>query len=568
MGCMHTRTRLIVEVNIVVNDYEIKKQREVEISLLPILEFVSPFIDCPFILPLLKGSSTELFLVVLGIKEKRKTVGAVKLLKLDINIMTPVIASSEFEGYIHILTDKGKIIYSYHVKDKTIFFSSIPCAGRTNHVSAWTMLKCTRLGVGRVHVYCKQKKGHNEDEIVVRSVKGNHVAESHLLHYRNGVLKRKESCVGVECHKLSPCRLESDKVDHDESHLLNLPPHVLEMLIMEFCTGIDYFRDVVPHCIRDRFIALNFLAACLYEVGHVQSSLFLIDDNKKIEQGERISNQLKKSIEDSKFYIIIFSKNYASSSWCLEELVKIMECQKMTEHTTFPVFYDVEPTQRDAMKELADLPDESKLIQLLVDVIFKKKFSTLLNADGKLVGMETRIKDILSSLEIGNEDVCIIGIKGMGSKGKTTLARAVYDQISNHFEGKIFVNNVREVSKPTLFGLKKLQKWILKDVFNKQDINFSSVHDGKNMLKDMMCRRKTLVVLDDVDCIEQLEAFAGESNCFKLGSRIIITTRDEQVLLAHGVNFIHDVNLLSWYPSFRLDPPTNFAILRSSVIFR
>nr|GEZ31481.1 Toll/interleukin-1 receptor (TIR) domain-containing protein [Tanacetum cinerariifolium] len=49
--------------------------------------------------------------------------------------------------------------------------------------------------------------------------------------------------------------------------------------------------------------------------------------------------------------------------------------------------------------------DESKLIQLLVDVIFKKKFSTLSNADGKLVGMETRISDVISSLEIGIEDV-------------------------------------------------------------------------------------------------------------------------------------------------------------------
>ncbi|GJR06487.1 Toll/interleukin-1 receptor domain-containing protein [Tanacetum coccineum] len=270
-------------------------------------------------------------------------------------------------------------------------------------------------------------------------------------------------------------------------------------------------------------------------------------DDKKIEQGERISNQLMKSIEESRFYIIIFSKNYASSSWCLDELVKIMECQKTTEHTAFTVFYDVEPAEvrkqygpvgeafskhenqeatgkwRDAMKELADLAgwelkaiasgDESKLIQIIV-VIFKKKYLTLSNADDKLVGMETRMRDVLSSLEISSEDVRMIGIKGIGGGGKTTLARAVYDRISTMFEG--------------------IEKALLK-----------VVHDGKNMLKDMMCHRKTLVVLDDVDCIEQLEALAGESNWFKLGSRIIITTRDEQVLLAHGVNFVHDVNLLS-----------------------
>nr|GEW73365.1 hypothetical protein [Tanacetum cinerariifolium] len=144
-------------------------------------------------------------------------------------------------GYIHILADKGKIIYSYHVKDKTISFSSIPCVAGTNNVSTWTMLKCTRLGVGRVHVHGKQnKKGHTEDEIVIRSCKG----LSYLFNFRNGVLKMNE------CHKLSPlpyvgyeCRFESDMVDDDEPHLLNLPPHVFEMLIMEFCVGIITLTD-------------------------------------------------------------------------------------------------------------------------------------------------------------------------------------------------------------------------------------------------------------------------------------------------------------------------------------
>ncbi|GKA93161.1 hypothetical protein Tco_0815147 [Tanacetum coccineum] len=269
---------LIVEVNIVINDCESKKLSEVEITLLPILEFVAPFIiDCYCISFSLKGSSTELFLVVLGLKDKRKTVGAVKLLKLDMNNMTweeiedlknttlsvelntdsstfysPAIASSEFGGYIHILADKGKIIHSYHVKDKTISFSSIPFVAGTIHVSAWAMLECTRLGSDRVLVGCKQDKDdHKEDEIVVRSVKGNHEVDSQLLNFLNGLLK--EFCAGVECLKLSLLPyvgLKSDKADDDESHLLNLPPHVLEMLITEFCAGVDYlkFRATCKRC--------------------------------------------------------------------------------------------------------------------------------------------------------------------------------------------------------------------------------------------------------------------------------------------------------------------------------
>ncbi|GKG37636.1 Toll/interleukin-1 receptor domain-containing protein, partial [Tanacetum coccineum] len=85
-------------------------------------------------------------------------------------------------------------------------------------------------------------------------------------------------------------------------------------------------------------------------VGHLFQALkdkgiYTYIDDEKIQKGKRISDDLFKSIQDSKFYIIVFSKNYASSSWCLEELVKIMECQKMTGHTAYPVFYDVEPTE-------------------------------------------------------------------------------------------------------------------------------------------------------------------------------------------------------------------------------
>ncbi|KAM0008722.1 putative TIR domain-containing protein [Helianthus debilis subsp. tardiflorus] len=82
----------------------------------------------------------------------------------------------------------------------------------------------------------------------------------------------------------------------------------------------------------------------LYHALH-QKGITTYKDDERIEKGERISDELIRCIEDSRFHIIVFSKNYASSSWCLEELAKIMECQKMTEHTAYPIFYDVEPTE-------------------------------------------------------------------------------------------------------------------------------------------------------------------------------------------------------------------------------
>ncbi|KAL8238605.1 hypothetical protein R6Q59_015172 [Mikania micrantha] len=68
-------------------------------------------------------------------------------------------------------------------------------------------------------------------------------------------------------------------------------------------------------------------------------------DDERLHKGKRIDDELLQSIEDSRICIIVFSKGYVSSSWCLNELLKIMECQKKDEQTAFPVFYDVDPSE-------------------------------------------------------------------------------------------------------------------------------------------------------------------------------------------------------------------------------
>nr|GEW43697.1 Toll/interleukin-1 receptor (TIR) domain-containing protein [Tanacetum cinerariifolium] len=280
-------------------------------------------------------------------------------------------------------------------------------------------------------------------------------------------------------------------------------------------------------------------------------------DDGNIEKGKRINEQLIKSIEDSRCYIIVFSKNYASSSWCLDELVKIMECQKMTEHTAYPLFYDVDVRmERISAKTgndvdlipsifLSNNGHETKFIENFVQKISLDLHSINFILDEELIGMETRIRDVVSSLEINVDDVRMLGIWGMGGAGKTTLARAVFDQISFQFEGKSFVENVREESKPSLSGLKSLQKQVLSDILNDQGVTVRGVLDGKNKMKKAMGGKKVLVVLDDVDHKDQIEALAGDCNWFNPGSRIIITTRDKHVLAAHGVDLIHNVTLLS-----------------------
>ena len=48
--------------------------------------------------------------------------------------------------------------------------------------------------------------------------------------------------------------------------------------------------------------------------------------------------------ESSRISIIVFSKNYASSTWCLDELVKILDCKKNGQ-IVLPIFYKVDPSE-------------------------------------------------------------------------------------------------------------------------------------------------------------------------------------------------------------------------------
>jgi len=67
-------------------------------------------------------------------------------------------------------------------------------------------------------------------------------------------------------------------------------------------------------------------------------------DDDEIRIGENIELEIQKAIQESKSSIIVFSKNYSSSRWCLDELSMIME-RRTVGHLVFPVFYDVDPSE-------------------------------------------------------------------------------------------------------------------------------------------------------------------------------------------------------------------------------
>ena len=59
-------------------------------------------------------------------------------------------------------------------------------------------------------------------------------------------------------------------------------------------------------------------------------------------RGDEISNALLRAIEESKLSVVVLSENYANSKWCLDELVKILDCKRNKGQVVVPVFYGID----------------------------------------------------------------------------------------------------------------------------------------------------------------------------------------------------------------------------------
>ncbi|XP_055828995.1 uncharacterized protein LOC129897167 isoform X2 [Solanum dulcamara] len=319
----------------------------------------------------------------------------------------------------------------------------------------------------------------------------------------------------------------------------------------------------------------------LYQ-GLRNKGIFTFQDDETLERGDSVQEELLKAIEESQVALIIFSKNYATSRWCLDELVKIMECKEENGQTVIPVFYDVVPSHvrnqkesfaeafakhesmykddaegmqkvkgwRNALTAATDLKGydirdgiESENIQQIVDHISSKLCNGAysLSSLQDVVGIHAHLEKLKFRLEIEIDDVRIVGISGTGGIGKTTIAKAIFHTLSDQFKAACFLEDVKENAKKN--QLHYLQNTLLSKLLGKTDDHVNNKYDGKCMIQSRLSSMKVLIVLDDIDERDHLEYLAGDVGWFGNGSRVVVTTRNRD-LIEKNASAIYEVPTL------------------------
>jgi len=75
-----------------------------------------------------------------------------------------------------------------------------------------------------------------------------------------------------------------------------------------------------------------------------QKGIFTFRDDEELKIGDEISPSLSKAIQKSRMLMVVLCQNYASSTWCLDELAEIVECYKNKGKKALIIFYKVEPS--------------------------------------------------------------------------------------------------------------------------------------------------------------------------------------------------------------------------------
>ncbi|PRQ35416.1 putative toll-like receptor, P-loop containing nucleoside triphosphate hydrolase [Rosa chinensis] len=309
-------------------------------------------------------------------------------------------------------------------------------------------------------------------------------------------------------------------------------------------------------------------------------------DDRDLEVGDAVSPTLLKTIEESRFAIVVLSRDYASSTWCLEELAKI--CEWMEDQSRIlPLFYDVEPSVvryqkksfeeafskhetsgrhksekvkqwRDALNKVAtfsgwntqDFKTVRELVESIVELLSSKVVPDAIESTGDFEAFEaTRqaMDDVMKALK--DDQITAVGVYGMGGVGKTSMVRHVAAQACKNGTFNHWI--MAAISQSP--DLRKIQV-TLADLLG---FRFEEETEGgraDRLHKEVMRREKLLIILDDVQDRPELSSIGIPSykQLKTCKSKVVLTTRGSHVCYVMNCQASIRLSILSEQDSWTL----------------
>ncbi|GLJ38069.1 hypothetical protein SUGI_0775000 [Cryptomeria japonica] len=344
------------------------------------------------------------------------------------------------------------------------------------------------------------------------------------------------------------------------------------------------------------------LARSIYNIlKEIEVTAFL--DSEESKYGDFLPTTLEAAMCSASIHIAIFSKNYAKSPWCLAELHFMLK----TGAKIIPVFYHVEPNDvryiaqgkghyvdafeqyemkgRYSPKRLQEWKmalsnasfytgqiikyndGEMRLLKNIVNIVLKEVNNVPLVVANHPVGLEEIEQDfVINTLQsgCGDQGVQIVGIWGMGGFGKTTFAKYLYNKKSSLMERSNFIFEVRDGAAKGMLQKKQIQ--LLKDL-SITTPKFHNIEQGKAFLARSLRYVRVLIVLDDVDHVDQLDALLPMKDSLEEGSLIIVTTQENDVLRSKSISCVYKMKALDpiyakqlfcWHAFSKLVPLNGF----------
>ncbi|PPS20541.1 hypothetical protein GOBAR_AA00004 [Gossypium barbadense] len=258
----------------------------------------------------------------------------------------------------------------------------------------------------------------------------------------------------------------------------------------------------------------NFTAHLLKALKDKALNVFF--DEHTLETGEQLLLALSQGIAVSNLSIIVLSKDYASSKSCLAEVSDIMDRNRSEGHIVLPIFYHVDPSN---VRNLGGS--------------FKTSFA---HHESKRPTDEVkRRKDAFA--KVGK----LKGIHIKDDKSETEYIQDIVDDVTRKL-----VNSAPRITSEKLVGIDDQKKMLL----------------GLIEQADIPCNR----ILGNGWDPDQID-FMGVKY-FGTGSKIIVTSRDRQVLRNGRANHIHEVKKLNKKDSLQLFSTFAFKLLNPVVDFQ